>query len=132
MDPADELAQHVEHEMRVAASRFRTRIALLAGASLVLDLAAAGLALAFEHGAPHAFSSYLDALFWTSTQLLTVSSSLPNPERAATRVLDVVLEAWALVVVATLAGTFADFLNHRTRHRAMRERRAAPRAAGLR
>jgi hypothetical protein len=112
----DRAAEEVEHDMDVALGRFRARIGLLVGASLVLDLAAAGLALAFEHGAQDAFSTYLNALFWTTTQLLTVSSSLPNPERAATKVLDVVLEAWALVVVASLAGTFADLLHHRTRH----------------
>ena len=70
-------------------------------------------------------ATYLDALFWTTTQLLTVSSQLPNPERALTKVLDVVLEAWAIIVVASLAATFSDLLHHRTRHRAMKERRAA-------
>jgi hypothetical protein len=119
----DPLAEHVEHDLEVAVGRFRARIALLAGATLAVDLVAAGLALAFEHGAHDAFSTYLDALFWTTTQLLTVSSSLPNPERAATKVLDVLLEAWALIVVASLAGTFADLLHHRTRHRAMRTRK---------
>ena len=87
---------------------------------------AAGLAKVFEQGAQHSFATYLDALFWTTTQLLTVSSQLPNPERAATKVLDVVLEAWAIIVVASLAATFSDLLHHRTRHRAMKERRAAP------
>lgn len=124
MQRVDPLEQHIEHDMRVAKRRFRSRIAILAGASLALDLVAAALALAFEHGARHAFDTYFAALFWTTTQLLTVSSNLPNPEHAATKVLDIVLEAWALVVVATLAGTFADLLHHRTRHRAMRERRA--------
>jgi hypothetical protein len=40
-------------------------------------------------------------------------------------VLDVALEAWALVVVTALAGTFADVLHHRTRkhvHAAMKSR----------
>jgi hypothetical protein len=81
----DRAAEEVEHDMDVALGRFRARIGLLVGASFVLDLAAAGLALGFEHGAQDAFSTYLNALFWTTTQLLTVSSSLPNPERAATR-----------------------------------------------
>ena len=93
-------------------------------ASVVLDLVAAGIALASEHGAPHAFAGYLDALFWTTTQLLTVSSQLPNPERTVTKVLDVVLEAWAIIVVASLAATFSDLLHHRTRHRAMKTPRA--------
>ena len=39
-----------------------------------------------------------------------------------------VLEAWAIIVVASLAATFTDLLHHRTRHRAMKEHRAASRA----
>jgi len=132
MAPSDDLAAHVEHEMAVARVRFRNRIAILASASVVLDLVAAGLAKAFEQGAQHSFPSYFDALFWTTTQLLTVSSQLPNPERTATKVLDVVLEAWAIIVVASLAATFSDLLHHRTRHRAMKERRAAPPGASVR
>jgi hypothetical protein len=120
---SDDLAAHVEHEAAVAQRRFRSRIALLAIVSVAVDLVAAGLAKGFENGASHSFPTYLDALFWTTTQLLTVSSQLPNPERAATKVLDVALEAWAIVVVASLAATFSDLLHHRTRHRAMEERR---------
>ena len=122
---SDDVAAHIEQEMTVARRRFRSRIAVLAGASVALDIVAAGLAKVFENGAAHAFPTYFDALFWTTTQLLTVSSQLPNPERTATKVLDVVLEAWAIIVVASLAATFADLLHHRTRHRAMKEHRAA-------
>ena len=129
---SDDLAAHIEHEMTVARRRFRSRIAVLAGASVALDLVAAGLAKVFEDGAPHRFATYLDALFWTTTQLLTVSSQLPNPERTATKVLDVILEAWAIIVVASLAATFSDLLHHRTRHRAMKERQAASPSPGVR
>jgi hypothetical protein len=122
MPPPDDLPAHVEHEMAVARVLFRSRIAKLAVASVVLDLVAAAIALESEEGARHAFGSYLDALFWTTTQLLTVSSQLANPEHAVTKVLDVVLEAWAIIVVASLAATFSDLLHHRTRHRAMQER----------
>ena len=121
----DDVAAHIEHEAAVARRRFRSRVAMLTGASVVLDLVTAGLAKLFENGAAHAFPTYFDALFWTTTQLLTVSSQLPNPERTATKVVDVVLEAWAIIVVASLAATFADLLHHRTRHRAMSERQAA-------
>jgi hypothetical protein len=132
MASSNDLAAHIEHEMVVAQGRFRSRITKLAVASVVLDLVAAGIALASEHGAPRAFAGYLDALFWTTTQLLTVSSQLPNPERTVTKVLDVVLEAWAIIVVASLAATFSDLLHHRTRHRAMKERRAASPGATVR
>ena len=74
-----------------------------------------------SRGRPHEFRTYWAALFWTTTQLLTVSSQLPNPEHTATKVLDVVLEAYAIVVVTSLAATFTDLLHHRTRRR-MRQR----------
>ena len=129
---SEDLTAHIEHEMTVARRRFRSRIAVLAGVSVALDLVAAGLAKVFENGGPHHFATYLDALFWTTTQLLTVSSQLPNPEHTATKVLDVVLEAWAIIVVASLAATFSDLLHHRTRHRAMEERQAASPSPGVR
>ena len=93
----------------------------LAVVTVVGDLIAGALAFWAEHGHPHAFASYWAALFWTTTQLLTVSSQLPNPEHTATKVLDVVLEAYAIVVVTSLAATFTDLLHHRTRRR-MRQR----------
>ena len=42
-------------------------------------------------------------------QLLTVSSQLKNPLTATGRVTDVVLEIWAVLVVAGSAGAIADF-----------------------
>jgi hypothetical protein len=124
VDPGDVIAEHVEHEMGVARLRFRSRIGMLIGVSVAFDLAAAAIALAGERGAANAFATYWDALFWTTTQLLTVSSQLPNPRHTVTKVLDVALEGYAIVVVASLAATFSDLLHHRTRHRAMRERNA--------
>jgi hypothetical protein len=50
------------------------------------------------------------ALFWTTTQLLTVSSQIKNPISAAGRVL---MEIWAITVVATLADAFGSFLQKR-------------------
>ena len=51
----------------------------------------------------------LDALFFATVQILTVSSQMKNPLTAAGRVVDVVLEAWALFVVTAVAGSFAAF-----------------------
>jgi hypothetical protein len=117
----------IELEMEVARDRFRSRVARLVIFSIAFDVVAAVLAYLFERGSPRAFGSVAGALFWTTTQLLTVSSQLPNPERTATKVLDVVLEAWALVVVTALAGSFADVLHHRTRKH-VHERRMSMRA----
>lgn len=50
-----------------------------------------------------------DAAFFTAVQLLTVSSSLPNPVTGAGKIVDVILEAWSLFVVTAVAGSFASF-----------------------
>jgi hypothetical protein len=79
----------------------------------MLDVVAGGVALALEQG--HAgLHTYWDALFWTSTQLLTVSSSLSTPETPGGKVLDVVLELYAVVVVTSVAGAFASFFHRRS------------------
>jgi hypothetical protein len=50
-----------------------------------------------------------DALFFTTVQLLTVSSQLRNPLTTAGRFVDVVLELWAVIVVAGSAGALTAF-----------------------
>src|SRR5450759_3885970 len=50
------------------------------------------------------------ALILTSTQLLTVSSSIQNPISLAGRILDVAMEAYAITVVAALAGSIGSFM----------------------
>ena len=60
-------------------------------------------------------TSFGTALFWTSTQLLTVSSSVQNPLTTGGRVLDVVMEIYAVTVVATLAGSMGSFMVRRAR-----------------
>jgi hypothetical protein len=48
-------------------------------------------------------------MFFSTVQLLTVSSQIKNPLTAAGRIVDVFLEVWALFVVTTIAGSFAAF-----------------------
>ena len=50
-----------------------------------------------------------DAFFFTTVQLLTVSSQMPNPVTTAGRVVDIVLELTALFLVTGIAGVFASF-----------------------
>jgi len=52
-----------------------------------------------------------DAIFWTSTQMLTVSSQLPNPITTPARVLDIFLQAYAISAVAFMAGSFGAFFH---------------------
>lgn len=53
------------------------------------------------------------AAFWTTTQLLTVSSQIKNPISVGGRILDVFMEIYAITVIATLAGAFGSFLQKR-------------------
>jgi hypothetical protein len=103
-----------------AHAELRSRIAGVTVLSILLDLGAGGLALAFERG--HAgLHTYWDALFWTTTQMLTVSSSLSTPETVGGKLLDVGLELYAVVVVTAVAGVFASFFHHRFREKHARE-----------
>lgn len=61
-----------------------------------------------KSGSIHGFG---DAVFFTAVQLLTVSSSMTNPLTAGGRVVDVVLEAWAIFIVTAVAGSFASFFS---------------------
>lgn len=87
---------------------------LLIAVLLTVAVAVAGsiLIYLFENGKKggdvHGFG---DAAFFTVVQLLTVSSSLNNPVTAAGKVVDVVLEAWAIFVVTAVAGSFASFFS---------------------
>lgn len=54
-----------------------------------------------------------DAAFFTAVQMLTVSSSLPNPVTTAGKVIDVALEAWGIFVVTGVAGSFSTFVSSR-------------------
>src|SRR5204862_7355003 len=82
--------------------------------SLALDAVASVFIYLFERNADGTeITNFGDAVFWTSTQLLTVSSQLPNPISTPARVLDIFLQAYAISVVAALAGSFGAFFHRR-------------------
>ena len=94
--------------------RFRDHLVVIAIATIGVDLICAVLAYLFErHAAQTEIETFGSALFWTSTQLLTVSSSIKNPISFGGRVLDVFMEAYAITVIAALAGAFGAFLQKR-------------------
>jgi hypothetical protein len=94
--------------------RLRSRLVFLFIATLALDAAASVLIFMFErHARGTGITTIGDSLFWTSTQLLTVSSQLPNPISTPARGLDIFLQAWAISVVAILAGSFGAFFHRR-------------------
>jgi hypothetical protein len=95
-------------------SRLRDSLVGIALATIGIDLICAVLALVFEqHAAQTQIMSFGSALFWTSTQLLTVSSSIQNPISTPARVLDVAMEIYAITVIASLAGALGTFLVRR-------------------
>jgi hypothetical protein len=92
----------------------RSRLMFLLVATLVLDALATVLMFTFEHDVRGSgFDDLGGALFWVSAQLTTVSSQMPNPLTTPGRVLDIVLEVWAISAVATLAGSLAAFFHAR-------------------
>jgi hypothetical protein len=95
-------------------AHLRSRLAVVVVATVALDALASVLILGFERHAPGTeITNIGDAVFWTSTQLLTVSSQLPNPLSTPARVLDVFLQAYAISVVAVLAGSWGAFFHRR-------------------
>jgi branched-subunit amino acid ABC-type transport system permease component len=94
--------------------RLRDRVVAVLLATIGVDFICAVLAYLFEHDAQQTqIKSFGRALFWTTTQLLTVSSSLQNPITPAGEILDVIMEAYAIVVIATLAGALGAFFQKR-------------------
>jgi len=92
----------------------RSRLVFVFLATLILDAVASVLIFLFErHASGTEITNLGDSLFWTSTQLLTVSSQLRNPISTPARVLDIFLQAYAISAVAYLAGSFGAFFHRR-------------------
>jgi hypothetical protein len=95
-------------------ARLRDRVAAIVFATIGVDVLCAVLAYLLERDQKGSkIHSFGDAIFWTTTQLLTVSSQLPNPISTGARILDVFMEAWAVSVVASLAAALGAFFVHR-------------------
>jgi hypothetical protein len=94
--------------------RLLARLGLVVIASVVVDVAGAFAVYFAERHATASGSEVTtlgDAFFFSTVQLLTVSSQLKNPVTTWGRVVDVVLELWAVVVVAGSAGAIAAFFS---------------------
>ena len=90
--------------------RLLSRLALIVIATAMLDVVAAVAMYEVEHSAQGSdVTTFGQAVFFTTAQLLTVSSSLRNPVTPAGRVFDLVIELWAVVAVAGSAGAMASF-----------------------
>jgi voltage-gated potassium channel len=92
----------------------RRRLVIIFGASLVVALLGALAIYFFErHAKGTEIHTYGDAFFWTSGQLLTVSSQLRNPFSTGGRILDIFFELWAISMIAALAGSLGSFFTHK-------------------
>lgn len=104
-------ARHVLRGSTTVHRHLRDRVATIVLVSTVVDVVCSVLALLAEgHAKGGDIDSFGSALFWTSTQLLTVSSSMADPVTTGGRVLDVFLEIYAVTVVAGLAGALGAFM----------------------
>jgi hypothetical protein len=78
----------------------------------IVDAVGTVLMWAFENDVRRsAIHNLWDAFFFTTVQLLTVSSQIPNPLTTGGRVVDILLELWAVIVVAGSAGAVASFFS---------------------
>jgi hypothetical protein len=90
--------------------RLLARLALVLLGTALADVCGAVAIYLLERHAPGTeVHSFGDAVFFCTVQLLTVSSQLKNPLTTGGRIVDVVLELWAVVVVAGSAGAIASF-----------------------
>lgn len=90
--------------------RLVSRLLVVLLATLVVD-AIGTVAIYFleRHAKNGDIHNLFDAAFFTTVQLLTVSSQIKNPLTWGGRLVDVVLEIWAVIVVAGSAGAIATF-----------------------
>jgi hypothetical protein len=94
------------HPHHVLRHRLLEALALIA----VVDAIGTVLMWLFEDDAARsAIHNLWDAFFFSTVQLLTVSSQMPNPVTTGGRIVDIVLELTALCLVSGIAGVFASF-----------------------
>ena len=109
---------HLATSQTEAHVNLRHRLAAAVIVTALIDLIGSALDYHFEHDRVRdGISSFGEAVFWTTAQLLTVSSQMPNPVTTGGRIVDILLELYAIVVVTTVAGSWADFFHHRREER---------------
>ena len=91
--------------------RLVARLLLILVGTVIVDVVGTLLIfIAERHARGTDIHTLGDAFFFTTVQLLTVSSQIRNPFTTFGRAVDIVLEIWAVLVVAGSAGAFAAFL----------------------
>jgi hypothetical protein len=106
----EELARLMSWEDRHR--RLLARLVLAIGLTVVVALVGGAVMCVLESGKNGSeIHNYWDAFFFTTVQVLTVSSQLKNPVTTPGRVVDIFLELWAIIVVTSVAGSFATFFS---------------------
>jgi hypothetical protein len=94
--------------------RLRDVLVTIIMATVAIDLFCAIAAFLLErHSHQTEIKTFGSAAFWTTTQLLTVSSQIKNPISFGGRILDIFMEIYAITVIAGLAGAVGTFLQKR-------------------
>ena len=90
--------------------RLFSRLLLVLLLTAIVDLAGTVLVYMLErHARQTDIHSIFDAFFFTTVQLMTVSSQIKNPLTVGGKIVDLFLEVWAVIVVAGSAGAIASF-----------------------
>jgi hypothetical protein len=90
--------------------RLLARLIIAFGLSVVADVVGAALMWSNESGLKgSSIHGFGDALFFSTAQIVSVSSSYKNPITNAGQIVDIGLEFWAIFVVTAVAGSFASF-----------------------
>ncbi|SIT09536.1 Ion channel [Paracoccus saliphilus] len=107
-------------------SDLRDRLVAAVSLTVVVDVFATLLLYLFEkdHGSTEIHNLW-DAFYFTTSQLVTISTSMANPVTPAGQALCIVIDVYAITVVSTVAGMFGAFFYHRSH-----ERRDAVRKSG--
>jgi hypothetical protein len=99
-------------EPRSANELLLARVTVLVMLTVILVLAGAFVFYRLERNAPGSeVKTYGDALFWTSSQITTISSSLANPISTGGRILAVLTDLVSIAMVSMLFGTIAQHIH---------------------
>jgi hypothetical membrane protein len=91
--------------------RLVARLSFLFILTAIVDAFGTVLVYVFErHANGTEVHTWWDAFFFTTVQLLTVSSQIRNPLTTGGRIVDIFLEIWAVLVVAGAAGVLTSFV----------------------
>ena len=86
------------------------RLAFLVALTCLVALVGTVATYFLERHAPDTeIRTVFDAFYFTTVQLVTVSSSLKNPVTTGGRVLNILLEIWGVFFVAGATGALASF-----------------------